>query len=76
MDPTVEAQLNEQLQQISDAKAQLSNDQREAIMLHFQAGMTFKKIAASLGISVNTIKSRYRYGLDKLRSILDDEVIK
>jgi len=67
---------NEQLQQLSDAMAHLSYDQREAIMLHFQAGMTFKKIAASLGISVNTIKSRYRYGLDKLRSILDDEVIK
>ena len=67
---------NEQLQQLSDAMAHLSYDQREALMLHFQAGMTFKKIAASLGISVNTIKSRYRYGLDKLRSILDDEVIK
>jgi len=64
---------NEQLQQLSDAMTHLSYDQREAIMLHFQAGMTFKTIATSLGISVNTAKSRYRYGLDKLRLILDNE---
>jgi RNA polymerase sigma-70 factor (ECF subfamily) len=32
---------NEQLKQLSDAMAQLPYDQREAIMLHFQAGMTF-----------------------------------
>jgi len=67
---------NEQLQQLSDAMAHLPYDQREAIMLHFQAGMTFKTIAKSLGISANTAKSRYRYGLDKLRLILNDEVKK
>ncbi|MBN2593219.1 MAG: sigma-70 family RNA polymerase sigma factor [Sedimentisphaerales bacterium] len=64
---------NEQLQQLSCAMAQLPYEQREAIMLHFQAGMTFGTIGGSLGISVNTAKSRYRYGLDKLRQILDDE---
>lgn len=65
---------NEQLQQLGDAMAQLPYDQREVIMLHFQAGMTFRIIGKSLGISANTAKSRYRYGLDKLRSILDSEV--
>ncbi|MFC1792912.1 RNA polymerase sigma factor [Planctomycetota bacterium] len=65
---------NEQLQQLSNAMAQLPYDQRELIMLHFQAGMTFRTIGRSLGISANTAKSRYRYGLDKLRSILDGEV--
>jgi DNA-directed RNA polymerase specialized sigma24 family protein len=25
-------------------------------------------------VSINTVQSRYRYGLDKLRSILDGEV--
>jgi len=59
---------NEELQQLSDAMAQLPYEQREVIMLHSQAAMTFKAIAKSQGISVNTAKSRYRYGLDKLRS--------
>ncbi|MHC4426333.1 MAG: RNA polymerase sigma factor [Planctomycetota bacterium] len=67
---------NEQLQQLCNAMAQLPYEQRETIMLHFQAAMTFKTIAKSLGISVNTAKSRYRYGLDKLRSILDHEAEK
>lgn len=65
---------NEQLQQLSRAMAQLPYEQREAIMLHFQAGITFRTIGRSLGISVNTVKSRYRYGLDKLRQTLDGEV--
>jgi len=67
---------NEQLQQLSDAMAQIPYDQREAIMLHFQAAMTFRTIAKSLGVSVNTVKSRYRYGLDKLRLILNHEAKK
>jgi len=64
---------NEQLQQLSNALAELPYDQREVIMLHFQAAMTFKTIAKSLGISANTVKSRHRYGLDKLRLVLNDE---
>jgi RNA polymerase sigma-70 factor (ECF subfamily) len=63
---------NEQLQRLSDAMAQLPYEQREVIMLHFQAGLAFNNIADSLDISVNTAKSRYRYGLDKLRLILDE----
>jgi RNA polymerase sigma factor (sigma-70 family) len=64
---------NEQLQRLGDAMVQLPYDQREVIMLHFRAAMTFQRIAGSLDISVNTVKSRYRYGLDKLRLILENE---
>jgi RNA polymerase sigma-70 factor (ECF subfamily) len=75
-EPTHSIICNEQLQQLSEAMANLSYEQREVIMLHFQAGMTFKAVAESQGISVNTAKSRYRYGLDKLRLILDNEAKK
>jgi len=67
---------NEELQQLSRAVAQLPYQQREVILLHLQGGMKFKAIADSQGISVNTVKSRYRYGLDKLRLILDTEAKK
>lgn len=63
---------NEHLRRLSDAMAQLPYDQREVIMLHFQAAMTFRAIAKALSISANTAKSRYRYGMDKLRLILDE----
>lgn len=74
--PSYSIVCNEQLSRLSRAMARLPYEQREVIMLHFQAGMTFRTIAKSLGVSVNTAKSRYRYGLDKLRLILDDEVKK
>jgi RNA polymerase sigma factor (sigma-70 family) len=67
---------NEQLQQLSRAMAELPYRQRETVMLHLRAGMKFRQIAKSQGISVSTAKSRYRYGIDKLRSILNSEAKK
>ncbi|MHC4659512.1 MAG: RNA polymerase sigma factor [Planctomycetota bacterium] len=64
----------EQLRQLNDALAQIPYEQREAIILHLQGEMKFKAIAESQGVSINTVQSRYRYGLDKLRSLLDSEV--
>jgi RNA polymerase sigma-70 factor (ECF subfamily) len=60
--------------QLGHAMTQLPYEQREAIVLHLQSKMKFRQIARSQGVSVNTVMSRYRYGLDKLRSILDGEL--
>ncbi len=68
--------FNEELQQLINAMAKLPYDQREIIMLHFHSGMTFQAIAEQQSLSVNTVKSRYKYGIDKLRTILDVELIK
>jgi len=65
---------NEQLRQLNEALTQLPQQQREVIILHLQGEMKFKAIAELQGVSINTVQSRYRYGLDKLRSILDSEV--
>ncbi len=65
---------SEQLRQLNDALAQLPEQQREVIILHLQGDMKFKAIAELQNVSINTVQSRYRYGLDKLRSILDSEV--
>ena len=67
---------DEQFQQICDAMAQLPYEQREAVALHIQGAMKFKEIAKLQETSVKTALSRYRYGLDKLRSILNGEVTK
>jgi RNA polymerase sigma-70 factor (ECF subfamily) len=64
----------ELFRRIEQAMAQLPYDQREVIILHLQSGMRFRAIADSQGVSINTIQSRYRYGLDKLRSLLNVEV--
>ena len=61
---------------INHAISKLPFDQREIIVLHVQANMKFTEIAQLRNNSVNTIRSRYRYALEKLRSLLDSEVAK
>jgi RNA polymerase sigma-70 factor (ECF subfamily) len=63
-----------QLQQLSVALAQLPHEQREVILLHIKAGMKFRQIAACQKVSINTAQSRYRYGLEKMRTLLNGEV--
>ena len=67
---------SEELRRWSSIMAQLPYEQREAVILHLRADMKFGQIAQSQGVSVNTVKGRYRYGLDRLRSILNGEVKK
>jgi RNA polymerase sigma-70 factor (ECF subfamily) len=55
---------------LSDAMQTLPVDQREIVHLKLWEEMTFADIAATLGISLNTAASRYRYGIDKLRDAL------
>ena len=62
---------SEELRQLNNAMAQLPYEQREAISLHIQGGIKFKAIAKLQDVSINTVQSRYRYGLDKLRSMLN-----
>jgi RNA polymerase sigma-70 factor (ECF subfamily) len=65
---------NEELENLNNALAQLPYSQREIIILHVHGGMKFNAIAKLQNISINTVQSRYRYGLEKLRSLLNGEV--
>ena len=56
------------------AISQLPYEQREVIVLHLHGSMKFTQIAKLRGVSVNTIRSQYRYGINKLRSLLNGEV--
>lgn len=68
--------LSEQFERVSDAMAELPAEQREVITLHVYGDMTFREIAGWQQASIKTVQSRYRYGLDKLRSALNDEVVR
>lgn len=72
-EPDQAAIFKEELQQLSDALARLPYPQRETIILHHQAGLSLRQIARMQKISLDTIKSRYRYALNKLRTRLNDE---
>ncbi len=61
----------EQSAQLERALRMLPTEQREAVALKIDGGLTFAEMAAVLGISANTAASRYRYALEKLRTILE-----
>jgi RNA polymerase sigma-70 factor (ECF subfamily) len=52
------------------ALQQLPPDQREVVHLHVYEGLTLQEVADVTGVSINTVASRYRYALDKLREAL------
>ncbi len=67
---------SEEAKRLNQAIAQLPDRQREVIALRLKGEMKFREIAKLQGVSVNTILGRYRYGLNKLRSILNGRVEK
>jgi RNA polymerase sigma-70 factor (ECF subfamily) len=64
---------DEELTQLRQVIMQIPYEQREAVMLHIKGGMKLREIAKLQGVTVSTIHGRYRYGLDKLRSLLNSE---
>ena len=75
-DPVEHAIESEQSGRLTQLLGRIAYEQREIIVLHLHQEMSFKEIAEALGISINTAQSRYRYGLDKLRSIVSSMVTK
>jgi RNA polymerase sigma-70 factor (ECF subfamily) len=57
-------------QNLRRALGALPDDQREVIVLHIWGELTFSQISELLGISSNTVASRYRYALGKLRDAM------
>ena len=65
---------SEKAQRLQRAIARLPDEQRRVVVLRLKGEMKFREIARLESASINTIQGRYRYGLDKLRSMLNGEV--
>ena len=50
---------------------ELSEEQREVVIMKEYEGLKFREIAEALHISENTVKSRMYYGLEALKRILE-----
>lgn len=57
---------------LHDAIASISEEQREVFLMREFLDMPFKQIAEVVGVPENTVKSRMRYALEKLRLELDE----
>lgn len=71
--PSDRAAISEQLHdKIHQALGNLSEEQREVFLMREFLDMPFKQIADVVGVPENTVKSRMRYALEKLRLELDE----
>ena len=59
---------------VTRALAQLPFEQREVVTMHLYGQMPFREVAGWQKVSIKTVQSRYRYGLGKLRELLNSEV--
>ena len=68
-------ETNELAGQIKAALVCLPQQQREVIVMKIYRQKTFLEISRLLGLSRNTVASRYRYGMEKLRTLLGDLIL-
>jgi len=71
-EPDVRAASREIGARLARALAVLPPPQRDAFLLHQEGGLTLDEIAQLSGAGVETVKSRVRYALAKLRAELSD----
>ena len=70
--PLRQVSSREQAKALLDAIEQLPEDQREAFLLQAEGDMSVEEIAAAIGVTFETAKSRLRYARNKLKTLLAD----
>jgi RNA polymerase sigma factor (sigma-70 family) len=70
--PARQAEARESLARFLHALESLPAAQREAFLLHEEAGFTVAQIAAATGSNEEAAKSRLRYAMAKLKAAVDE----
>ncbi|XGV95774.1 MAG: sigma-70 family RNA polymerase sigma factor [Leptolyngbya sp. BL-A-14] len=70
VDPIENVLLSERRDRVLAALSQLPEEQRQVIELAYYKGLTQSEIAAQTNLSLGTVKTRIRLGLNKLRTAL------
>jgi RNA polymerase sigma factor (sigma-70 family) len=72
--PEAHAQQFQQAAQLKALLQELPREQQEAFLLRHEAGMSLDEIATITGTNSETVKSRLRYAMNKLRSAVGEEL--
>ena len=59
---------------LQNALRELPEDQRETVFLRVWSGMTLQEVAQATDTPLNTVASRYRYALEKLREQMGERL--
>lgn len=70
--PFEQVSLGERSQQLRNALAQLSENQRQVLEMAYYEGLSLSQIAQQLDLPLGTVKTRSRLGMVKLRQTLED----
>jgi RNA polymerase sigma factor (sigma-70 family) len=70
-DPAARAEGRQALARLAQALERLPALQREAFLLHEEAGLSIAEIAAAMGCDDEAAKSRLRYATAKLKAAID-----
>jgi len=65
---------SEQIQRVQRALQELPIEQHEIVVLKIHSGLSFRALSRQLNMPLGTVQGRYRYGLDRLRSLLNEEI--
>jgi len=60
--------------QLTEALARLPEAQRQTFVLFADAGLSYREVAETLGISIGTVMSRLFYARQRLRALLTERV--
>ena len=75
--PNIEGEMIDQ-QVVNDLQkliVELPEDQKEVLTMRMYKDMSFKEIAESTGVSINTALGRMRYAIINLRKLIEDHQI-
>jgi RNA polymerase sigma factor (sigma-70 family) len=72
VDPLTQVMDAEAGHRLIEALAGVPGPQRDAFLLHVEAGLSLSEIATLTGVSGETVKSRLRYAYRRLRAALED----
>ena len=72
-DSEADKEIRDEYERINRLLQTIPTEQAEIVRLHCTDGLTFRQIAQVLEIPEATVKSRYRYAIDKIRKAYEDD---
>src|SRR6478735_9944893 len=74
LDPGREAEEADLRRALAEALRELPEAQRRTFVLHVDGGLSYREVAAAMGISIGTVMSRLFYARQKLKGMLASRV--